>query len=127
MGAGQGLSFWERNFTAIRKLNVAADKRTAALKDIFRSDGKALGQAGGSLRHKTAPQVVVLAMCDTRDRFSGGLVVHVIHRMEPRTRALCPVNAQLLGLVKRPSRHFKQLQTLLCQAPLCWQSPADIR
>jgi hypothetical protein len=48
----KGLSFWERNFTAIRKLNVAANKWAAAFNNIFRSDGKSLGQAGGSWRHR---------------------------------------------------------------------------
>jgi hypothetical protein len=60
MGAGQSLSYWERDFTAIRKFNVAMDKWAAAFKDIFRSNGKALGQGFDSSRHKTAPQVVLM-------------------------------------------------------------------
>jgi hypothetical protein len=42
------------------------------------------------MHHKTAPQVVVLAMCDTWDRFIAGLVVPVIHRLEPPLRAPLP-------------------------------------
>jgi hypothetical protein len=83
--AGQGPSFWETKFTAVRKFHIASDERATTFNDVFDPTGNCFARLLDVLAMETSLYGNLPLMCPpvmryAFERFHAGWVMHVIHR-----------------------------------------------